>query len=71
MLNGNVPVNFPAALECFRQYYRANSEKVELLLSDTAELTIGCGDYNSKCFLVNGQSLSAKQTNRRTPQKYA
>jgi hypothetical protein len=55
-----VPVDLSAALECFRQYYRANAEKVELLLSDTAELTIGRGDYNSKCYFVNGQSLSAK-----------
>ena len=60
MLNGSVPVDLSAALECFRQYYRANAEKVELLLSDTAELTIGRGDYNSKCYFVNGQSLSAK-----------
>ena len=60
MLSASVPVNIPAALECFRQHYRANTEKLELLLSDTAELTIGRADFTTKCFMINGQSVSTK-----------
>ena len=55
MLKGIVPVNFPLALECFRRHYRSNTEKLELLLSESAELTIGRADFNSRCFLINGQ----------------
>ena len=33
MLNSSVPVDIPAALECFRRHYRANPEKLELLLN--------------------------------------
>ena len=58
MLKGIVPVNFPLALECFRRHYRSNTEKLELLLSESAELTIGRADFNSRCFLINGQSVS-------------
>ena len=60
MLNGSVAVDIPAALECFRNHYRANHEKLELLLSDSAELTIGRADFNTSCFLINGQSISTK-----------
>eukprot|EP01048_Picozoa_sp_COSAG05_P005343 COSAG05_NODE_314_length_11610_cov_17.223265_6_plen_53_part_00 len=41
MLNGSVPFNFPAALECFRSHYRANPEKLELLPSESAEFNYG------------------------------
>eukprot|EP01048_Picozoa_sp_COSAG05_P020779 COSAG05_NODE_3631_length_1946_cov_24.182458_3_plen_94_part_00 len=58
MLKGNVPVNLSLALECFRRHYRTNPEKLELLLSESAELTIGRTDFNSRCFLINGQSVS-------------
>ena len=60
MLKGIVPVNFPLALECFRRHYRSNTEKLELLLSESAVLTIGRADFNSRCFLINGQSVSKK-----------
>ena len=52
MLNGSVPLDIPAALECFRRHYRANPEKLELLLSESAELIMGRADFNSKRFLT-------------------
>ena len=60
MLNGSVAIDIPAALECFRKHYRANHEKLELLLSNSAELTIGRADFNTRCFLINDQSISTK-----------
>ena len=58
MLHGSVPVDFPAALECFRQHYRKNAEKMDILLSESAELTLGRADYETKCFRINGESIS-------------
>ena len=40
ILNGSVAVDIHAALECFRSHYRANLEKLELLLSESAELEL-------------------------------
>ena len=65
MLNGTVQVDIPAALQCFRNHYRANPEKLELLLSTSAELTIGRADFNSTCFLINGQSISKNLDRKR------
>jgi len=58
MLNGSVPVDLSAALECFRQHYRKNAEKMDILLSESVELTLSRADYGSKCFRINGESIS-------------
>ena len=52
------------ALETFRRFYRANDSKLDALFSENAELTIGRRKetWNSKCFLINGQTISTDLT---------
>jgi hypothetical protein len=52
------------ALETFRKFYRANDSKLEALLTENAELTIGrrTETFNSRCFFINGQPISVKLT---------
>eukprot|EP01045_Picozoa_sp_COSAG04_P002752 COSAG04_NODE_104_length_26097_cov_12.466074_25_plen_198_part_00 len=48
------------ALQVFRRFYRANDAKLEALLTENATLTIGRrhDTWNTKCFLINGQSIT-------------
>ena len=66
MLNGSVPVDLSAALECFRQHYRKNAEKMDILLSESVELTLSRADYGSKCFRINGESISTNLSTKQT-----
>ena len=66
MLNGSVPVDLSAALECFRQHYRKNADKMDILLSESVELTLSRADYGSKCFRINGESISTNLSTKQT-----
>ena len=60
MLKGQVEFDQKTVLKLFQIHYNDNMDKVSMLHQPGASITIGKGDYNSNCFLINGVSISTK-----------
>ena len=60
VLKGKIEFDPKTVLKLFQIHYNDNADKVAMLHQPGASITIGKGDYNSNCFLINGVSISTK-----------